>query len=126
MKGYKRKMGLITNCEEILNRDDFTFEELEVPEWGGTIRIRSLSGNERTKITNMVQKRKDGDGMFEQVVIFAAVDENGKRIFRDDHLAALKEKSASVTQRIGSKILELSGFNNPADSVPDVESAEKN
>ena len=76
-------MGLITNCEEILNRDDFTFEELEVPEWGGTIRIRSLSGNERTKITNMVQKRKDGDGMFEQVVIFAAVDENGKRIFRD-------------------------------------------
>ncbi len=119
-------MGLITNCEEILNRDDFTFEELEVPEWGGTIRIRSLSGNERTKITNMVQKRKDGDGMFEQVVIFAAVDENGKRIFRDDHLAALKEKSATVSQRIGQKVLELSGFTNPTENVPDVESAEKN
>lgn len=119
-------MGLITNCEEILNRDDFTFEELEVPEWGGTIRIRSLSGNERTKITNMVQKRKDGDGMFEQVVIFAAVDENGKRIFRDDHLSALKEKSATVSQRIGQKVLELSGFTNPTENVPDVESAEKN
>ena len=112
-------MGLITNCEEILNRDDFTFEELEVPEWGGTIRIRSLSGNERTKITNMVQKRKDGDGMFEQVVIFAAVDENGKRIFRDDHLAALKEKSATVSQRIGQKVLELSGFTNPTENVPE-------
>ena len=126
MKGYKRKIGLITNCEEILNRDDFTFEELEVPEWGGTIRIRSLSGNERTKITNMVQKRKDGDGMFEQVVIFAAVDENGKRIFRDDHLAALKEKSATVSQRIGQKVLELSGFTNPTENIPGVESAEKN
>ena len=53
-------MGLITNCEEILNRDDFTFEELEVPEWGGTIRIRSLSGNERTKITNMIADFGDG------------------------------------------------------------------
>lgn len=119
-------MGLITNCEEILNRDDFTFEELEVPEWGGTIRIRSLSGNERTKITNMVNKHRDGDGMFEQVIIFGTVDENGRPVFRSDHLAVLKEKSAFVTQRIGSKILEISGFKNPADSVPDVESAEKN
>ena len=119
-------MGLITNCEEILSKDDFTFEEMEVPEWGGTIRVRSLSGDERTKITQMAQQRKDGDGMFEQVIIFAVVDENGKHVFRADHLKALKEKSASVSQRIGQKVLELSGFINPADTVPDVESAEKN
>ena len=33
--------------DQILGAVDFSFVEVEVPEWGGTVRIRGLSAAER-------------------------------------------------------------------------------
>lgn len=117
-------MEVIKNSEEILSKDDFTYEEFEVPEWGGTLRLRSLSGAQRTIVISLTNKRRDGDGLFERLIIMSAVDDVGKSIFRDDHLDALKARNAAVTQAIGKKILEISGL--APDTIPDIESAEKN
>ncbi len=122
-------MTLIKSADEILSKDDFSYTIIDVPEWGGSLRIRSLSGAERTIITKMINQRKDGDGLFEKLVMLASIDEDGKPLFWDDkqkdvYLKALQGKSAAVTQRIGKEILKLSGFTE--DAVPDVESAEKN
>ena len=38
---------MLLNKEQILNADDLTFEDVEVPEWGGTVRIRCLESTER-------------------------------------------------------------------------------
>ena len=119
-------MGYITNANEILAKDDFTYAEIDVPEWGGTLRLRSLSGVQRTIITARAQKNKiTADGLYEQMVIMAAVDEDGKPIFEErQHLEMLKMRNSSVTKRIGEKVMEISGFKPDAES--DTESAEKN
>jgi hypothetical protein len=119
-------MGYITSANEILAKDDFTYEEIDVPEWGGTLRLRSLSGAQRTIITARAQKnRATGDGLYEQLIIMSAVDEDGKLIFDEkQHLEMMKSRNSAVTKRIGEKVLEISGFTPDANS--DTESAEKN
>ena len=106
-------MGLITSANTILGKDDFHYEEIEVPEWGGSLRLKSLSGAERSKIIKITQQQKDtADGVFEQCIIYSAVDGEGRQIFKDDQatLSVLKSKDAGVTQRIGRKVLEISGL----------------
>ena len=117
-------MGLITSANSILGKDDFHYEVIEVPEWGGDLRLKSLSGSERSQIIKATQKQKDtADGVFEKCIIYAAVDEEGRRIFNDDDatLKVLQTKDAGVTQRIGRKVLEISGLSRDALQI-----AEKN
>lgn len=106
-------MGLLTSANAILQSDDFRYEEIEVPEWGGSLRLKSLSGTERTAILKLLNQKKDTvDGVYEKVIIFCAVNAEGGKIFEDNQntLAILQAKDASVTQRIGMKALELSGL----------------
>jgi len=119
-------MGYITSANEILAKDDFTYAEIDVPEWGGTLRLRSLSGAQRTIITARAQKNKvTGDGLYEQLIIMSAVDEDNKLIFDEkQHLEMLKMRNSAITKKIGEKVLEISGFKPDAES--DLESAEKN
>jgi len=35
------------NKEQILRADDLKTEEVDVPEWGGSVRVRVLTGTER-------------------------------------------------------------------------------
>ncbi len=39
-------MGLLTK-DDILGADDLATEDVEVPEWGGCVRVRALTGTER-------------------------------------------------------------------------------
>ncbi len=106
-------MGLITSANSILGKDDFHYEEIEVPEWGGSLRLKSLSGSERSAIIKAVQKQKDtADGVFELCIIYSAVDADGRRIFENNEatVKVLQSKDAGVTQRIGRKVLEISGL----------------
>ena len=117
-------MGLITNANAILGKDDFHYEEIEVPEWGGSLRLKSLSGSERSKIIKLTQQQKDtADGVFEQCTIYSVVDSEGRRLFDDTEATrkVLQSKDAGVTQRIGRKILEISGLSRDALDI-----AEKN
>ena len=117
-------MGLITSANAILTKDDFRYEVINVPEWGGDLRLKSLSGMERSQIIRMTQKQKDtADGVFEKCIIFAAVDNDGRKIFEDNEatLKVLQTKDAGVTQKIGQKVLEISGLTKDA-----LENAEKN
>lgn len=115
-------MGLITNANTILQKDDFHYEEIEVPEWGGTLRLKSLSGTERTAIIKLLNQKKDtADGVYEKAIIFSAVNADGGKIFEDNAstLAILQSKDAAVTQRIGAEVMKLSGLS--ADSKDEAE-----
>ena len=50
-------MGLLTK-ERILAVDDIVTEDVDVPEWGGTVRVRGLSGTERDAFeSSMIERR---------------------------------------------------------------------
>lgn len=111
----------LVNPEEILALDDFTFADVQVPEWGGKVRVRSLSGAQRGVVQNLVKKNAT-EGIEELLVVMAVVDpESGKRVFTKAHLEALKAKSSAPVTLIAKKVMEISGI-----TEAKTEDAEKN
>ena len=109
-------MGKYLNAESILAAEDFKYAEVECPEWGGIVRVRSLSGGQRAQITQRVND-KQLDELDELLAVMACVDEDGSRIFTNKDIVSLKKKSAAVVTRIAKKVLEISGIGNEAGEV---------
>lgn len=111
----------------ILTAQDRTFEDVHVPEWGGTVRVQALNGKERDALeaSMIVGKGKNASvnlqNLRAKLVARAIVDENGNRIFDDADVAALSEKSAAALNRVYEAAQRLSGITND-----DVEELVKN
>ncbi|WP_119728335.1 hypothetical protein [Thermomonospora amylolytica] len=98
-------MALLTK-DQILAADDLTTEDVEVPEWGGTVRVRTLTGAERDRFEeSMAQTRGKSvktnlANLRARLVALCVVDEDGKRLFSDSEAAALGRKSAAALDRV--------------------------
>ena len=46
--------------EAILAKDDVQIEELHVPQWGGTVRVRGMSGTQRDAFEKAISREKRG------------------------------------------------------------------
>ena len=102
-------MSKFLTAESILKDEDFSYAELEIPEWGGSVRLRSLSGGQRSIINQRVQAR-DLENLEEMLTVMGCVDEDGNRIFTNKDIDALKKKSNAPITRIAKKIMEISGI----------------
>lgn len=58
--------GLLTR-EQILKAQDRTYKDVSCPEWGGKVRIQSLSGAERDQFEESILGQKSKDGTREVV-----------------------------------------------------------
>ncbi len=102
--------------DQILQAQDIMFEDVPVPEWGGTVRVVTLTGNERDAIeaSMIVGKGKNKDislaNLRAKVVARSVVDEEGKRIFEDEDIAALGRKSTAALNRVYEVAQRLSGI----------------
>tara|TARA_Y100000593_G_C4316180_1_gene340988 strand:+ start:3519 stop:3872 length:354 start_codon:yes stop_codon:yes gene_type:complete len=112
--------------DAIFNAKDTDVHEFEVPEWGGTILLRSMTGKQRNNYEYwaMIQSKKefpDYRGIREKLILSCAVDEKGQPLFEEDDLEALAEKNSDVIDRIHEKCREICGMDEDA-----VEEAAKN
>ena len=108
---------MLLSREQILEAADRTTQDVEVPEWGGTVRVRSLSGSERDDYeAGIVQLRGDGSRKFTlqnaraRLVSLSICDESGARVFQDSDIAALGAKSAAALERVFDVARNLSGL----------------
>ena len=109
-------MAKYLSRESILSTPDVLVEDLEVPEWGGTIIVREMTTTE-VENYSMSLAGRDGSmdhrkmgGMRAKVVAWCVVGEDGEPIFEEGDIKALQMKSNRVVGRIFDKILELSGL----------------
>lgn len=109
-------MTLLTK-DAILAANDRETVDVEVPEWGGTVRVRALSGAERDAYeVALAGVRPDGSPRINLVnvrarlVALAVVDETGARMFDDADVKALGEKSGVALQRVFEVAQRLSGM----------------
>lgn len=106
------------SAEAILGADDLAYEDVEVPEWGGTVRVRELPGTERDKFeAGFVGKdgkgvRAEGlEGLRARLAAASIVDADGKPLFRSAaEVKRLGEKSATALQRVCDVAMRLSGI----------------
>lgn len=103
--------------DDILKADDLPVEDVDVPEWGGVVRVRGLTGKERDRFEfKMAAARKDPASaqVRAEVVGRCIVDENGDRLFTDRELDRLGDKSGEALDRVFEKVRELSGMSDDA------------
>jgi hypothetical protein len=104
------------SAEQILGADDLSYEDVPVPEWGGTVRVRELPGTERDKFEAQfvgrdgASVRAEGlEGFRARLAAAAIVDESGKQLFRSAaETKRLGEKSARALQRVCDVATRLS------------------
>jgi len=113
--------------EQILKVDDLQFEDVEVPEWGGVVRVRGLTGTERDAFEESIIDQRGKKtrvvmaNLRAKLVAQSIVDEDGRRLFSERDVGALGEKSAAALQRVFNAAQRLSGI-----SDEDVEELVKN
>lgn len=101
--------------EAILGASDLPTEEVEVPEWGGTVLVRSMNGTERDAWEQSLIVKGRGDGVDvtnirARLVAICAVDAAGKRLFSDTDATALGKKSAAALDRVAKVAQRLNGL----------------
>lgn len=98
-------------AEEIIAASDIQVVELDVPEWGGTVRLRSMDALAAAQYLETAQKNaKDAQV---QVLLASAVDGNGMPLFKDQSvLSALRKKSLKALMRVQGAAMDLNGLRN--------------
>jgi hypothetical protein len=100
--------------EAILAANDADFEFVDVPEWGGKVRVKTLTGDERDSYEQSLIDQRGNvlgpklAGAQARLVALTAVDDDGKRLFADEDVKALGAKSAQALNRVFEVSMRLS------------------
>lgn len=90
----------------ILAAEDLRREPVRVPEWGGVVWVRTLTGEERDRWETMAFVSEDGkvraneDNIRARLVALTACDETGDLLFSVGDIEALGRKSATAINRL--------------------------
>lgn len=107
-------MTLLTR-EAILAAQDLGGEEVAVPEWGGTVRVRMMTGTERDQFETAVMRAKEaaaGEEVNLRAMLAALTlcDAEGQALFSVADVAALGRKSAAALERVFSVASRLNAM----------------
>ena len=107
--------GFLTK-DAILASHDLPYEDAEVPEWGGKVRVRVLTGAELDKYHGSLFTVKgkdvvqDRENFRTKLLVKCLIDDKGNRLFNDKELEDLAGKSGAVLQRLYEIASRLNGM----------------
>lgn len=106
------------NTQQILSSVDLPREEVDVPEWGGVVLMRGLTGSERDLYEQSIVSVGTGGKVDMKLVNFRArlvslcmIGEDGNHLASEEELAG---KSAIVINRLFDIAQRLSGMKDNA------------
>lgn len=115
--------------EQILAADDLPYEDVNVPEWGGVVRVRGLTGSERgwweSQLSEVTPEEDEGgdtrmkmafhmERMRVTLCTLCLVDAHGARLFKENEVRALGQKSALALNRVYDVAARISGISKEA------------
>ncbi len=111
----------ILSKDAILAADDLPREAVSVPEWGGEVLVRTMSGTDRDAFeASLLEKEGRMENVRARLVALTLCDTQGDRLFDDSEIAALGRKSARALDRVFSVAQRLNGI-----GVEQVDAAKK-
>lgn len=108
-------MGVLDKAA-IFAAQDLPTKTVAVPEWGGEVIVRSMTGAERDQYEQQILAQRGPDGnanianLRARLVAFCTVDAEGKRVFADEDVDALGAKSAAALDRVFAAASSLNGI----------------
>ena len=106
----------VLSKDQILKADDLKTEAVLVPEWGGGVLVRALSGTERDRFEAQIvsgqgrNQKVNTDNVRAKLVALTVVGEDDKRLFSDADIADLGKKNAAPLERVFKVAMRLSGL----------------
>lgn len=112
--------------DAILSGACLKVEEIDVPEWGGKVRIRELGGGDLAFFQSTLNP-KGGETLnvgesidaYATLLALSVVGEDGQPLFSRDDIPKLKTNPLRILQAIGGACFKLNGMG-------EVDAAEKN
>ena len=117
-------MTLLTK-DQILKSSDIAHRDIDVAEWGGTLRIAAMSAAERDSFeAGMLDNKGKSDpkrllNFRARFIASCIVDEDGKRLFAASDIVALGRKSAAPVSSVFDSCREINGMTE--DDVEEIE-----
>ena len=111
-------MSLLTK-QQILQAEDIKTEIVPVPEWGGEVIVRTMSGTDRDIWDNLMFKESDYmNNNRARLCACTIVDDNGNLLFSEEDLEALGKKSSLALNRAYEVAKRLNGLG--SDEIEDL------
>jgi len=111
--------------ETIKAAKDIHDKHVEMPEWGVTIEVRTMTARERANLFTSCMDKKGNvihDKFQAGVIIACCFDpESGEKLFAPADESLIMEKSAGAVERLANAAMEISGLSPDA-----MKEAEKN
>lgn len=102
----------------ILEAGDIASEEVDVPEWGGSVLITTMSGMQRDAWEQSLivpgTRKTDVSNVRAKLVAACAVDDDGAPLFTAADVEALGRKSATALERLAKVAQRLNGLTEQA------------
>ncbi|MFC5524016.1 hypothetical protein [Polaromonas jejuensis] len=109
-------MKILTK-DQILEASDLKNEAVEVPEWGGSVLVRTMTGADRDAFeASLTTTLPDGArkpnmaNMRAKLVALAVVGEDGNRLFEVNDVDRLALKSAAALERVFAAAQRINGL----------------
>lgn len=112
--------------DDILGCDDIEIEPVEVPSWGGTVYVRTITGDKRDAFDSLFARDDDGKvnmiGVRAKLVAMCLCDSKGTFVSPSDaQVITLGKKSAAMLERCFEACQRINGM-----LTKDIEKLEKN
>lgn len=107
-------MGLTK--EQILAASDVTIKTVDVPEWGGSVAVRSVSAKGRAVFENIFTEWGKGniELAYPKILALTLCDEQGNLLFSESEAEALGNKNGTVAGRLVKAAFEINGIGGAA------------
>ena len=114
--------------DQILEATDLRSETVDVPEWGGCVLVRTMTGTDRDafessmmRVTAEGTRQPDMTNLRAKLVALTLVDEANNRLFEVADIPRLALKSAAALERVFEAAQRINGMGAAAQDA-----AEKN
>jgi hypothetical protein len=102
--------------DQIIAADDREFDTVDVPEWGGTVRLSSITGGQRDEYEAGLIDERGKDRRMNlrnaraKLLVLCIVDETGAPMFTREDIGRLSRKNAKPIDRLFDRCRELCGL----------------
>lgn len=91
-------LKLMLTRDQILAAEDLPTTKVDVPEWGGVVNVRTMTGAQRDELE--IAAQRDKQNIRARVAFLTMIDENGEPLFTRKDIDALGKKSATALDRV--------------------------
>ena len=108
---FGRRSNMFLTRDQILNAEDIKTEEVEVPEWGGTVLVKGMNGKERDafEMSYLTAGQSTIENVRAKLVSLTVIDHETKnQLFTVADIDALGQKSAKALDRVFAVAQSLS------------------